>query len=68
MIRGYGRTCVIGAATLGLLAAAVVGAAPSGASPTVSTVISGLNAPRGVAFDGQGSLYVSEPPPDCLGS
>jgi len=27
---------------------------------TVTPLITGLNAPRGVAFDGQGSLYVSE--------
>jgi hypothetical protein len=58
--RRYGRAIVAGGATLGMLAGGIVSAAPSGAAPTVTTVISGLNAPRGVAFDGQGSLYVSE--------
>lgn len=38
-----------------------VAAAPSaGAATTVTTVLTGLNNPRGVAFDGSGHLYVSE--------
>ena len=35
-------------------------AAAAGSGPTITTYIPNLNAPRGVAFDGQGSLYVSE--------
>jgi glucose/arabinose dehydrogenase len=45
------------------IAAAIVGpAAPALAAPTVSItpVVGGLAAPRGIAFDGQGSMYVSE--------
>ena len=60
MRRRYGRALVVGGATLGVLAGAVVSAAPGGASPAITTVISGLNTPRGVAFDGQGNLYVSQ--------
>ena len=44
-------------ATLALLA----GAGPAGASsPTITTVVPGLDGPRGVAYDGHGNLYVSE--------
>ena len=35
-------------------------AAAAGPGPTISTYIPNLNAPRGVTFDGQGNLYVSE--------
>ena len=41
------------------LAGATPGLASSG-NLKITTVISGLNAPRGVVFDGRGSLYVSE--------
>jgi len=38
-----------------------VAAAPAAsAAPTVTTVLSGLNSPRGIAIDEQGQLYVSE--------
>jgi hypothetical protein len=52
-------------AAVSLSAIALFGGAVSGASgapstPTISPVITGLNAPRGVAFDGQGSLYVAQ--------
>ena len=41
--------------------ALVAGSGPVGASgATITTVISGLEGPRGVAFDGHGNLYVSE--------
>jgi hypothetical protein len=33
---------------------------PVGASPTVTTVVSGLASPRGIAFDGLGSMYVAQ--------
>jgi hypothetical protein len=48
-------------AALAVSTALGVAAAPSAsAAPTVTTVLSGLNNPRGVAFDGAGHLYVSE--------
>ena len=37
-----------------------VAAASSAAAPTFTPVVSGLNGPRGVAFDHQGNLYVAE--------
>ena len=42
--------------------ALVAGSGPVGASggATITTVLSGLAGPRGVAFDGHGNLYVSE--------
>jgi hypothetical protein len=46
-----------------LAAISVVGpAAPAVAAPTVTItpVVGGLAAPRGIAFDGQGSMYVSQ--------
>lgn len=49
---------------LGVLGANMVGVptsvAEGGRSPKITTFISGLNAPRGLAVDGQGSLYVAE--------
>jgi glucose/arabinose dehydrogenase len=50
---------VVGASAVATFAVVTPSAA---ASPGVSftPVITGLNAPRGVAFDGQGSLYVAE--------
>ena len=50
---------------VGLSVTAMVGAGlatPSGvgAATTVTTLFGGLNAPRGIAFDGQGSMYVAE--------
>jgi hypothetical protein len=43
-------------------AAVLVGAAPAGAAPsaTITPVVGGLAAPRGIAFDGMGSMYVAE--------
>jgi glucose/arabinose dehydrogenase len=54
------RVLLAGITVVGTLAGAVIGAQPSGAAPSITPWITGLNAPRGVAFDAQGSLYVSE--------
>lgn len=54
-------TTVLATAAAG--ATALIGAAPSiAAAPKISitTVISGLNNPRGITFDGRGNLYVAE--------
>lgn len=40
--------------------AGTAGAAPSSSTWTFKPVISGLNEPRGLAFDGQGGLYVAQ--------
>lgn len=61
--RSYRRAIVcLGAALLAVTAAIVGPAAPALATPTVSItpVVGGLAAPRGIAFDGEGSMYVSE--------
>ena len=50
--------CAIG--SIVVIVAGLLTAAPAKASTTITTLISGLNTPRGVAFDGQGSLYVSQ--------
>ena len=61
---GRRRGMVVALTVLGVVAASVVGAQASvaggGHGPTITTFLTGLNAPRGLAFDGQGSLYVSE--------
>jgi hypothetical protein len=59
------RTLLVGAAAISTVAAVLTGAAPSVASSPashvkISTWIPGLNAPRGLAFDTWGNLYVSE--------
>jgi hypothetical protein len=43
-------------------AALLVGTVPAGAAPsaTITLVVGGLAAPRGIAFDGKGSMYVAE--------
>src|SRR3989442_12582044 len=54
--------------SLGVLAAALLSAAmlvatggvASAVSWTITPGVGGLNGPRGVAFDGQGSMYVAE--------
>ena len=51
------------AAVLGaglVLTSGGVAAASSAAAPAFTPVVSGLNGPRGVAFDHQGNLYVAE--------
>lgn len=61
-----GCTLLAGTAAISTVAAMLTGAAPSLASSShatdvkIATWISGLNAPRGLAFDGRGNLYVSE--------
>lgn len=48
-------------AALAVSTAFGVAAAPSAsAAPTITPVLSGLNNPRGIAFDGSGNLYLSE--------
>lgn len=54
------RAVLLCTAVAGTLAASVVTAVPGSASLGITLVMGGLNAPRGVAFDGQGSLYVAE--------
>jgi len=55
---------LFGGGAAALLAGAMLIGAGGGVSATagwtVKPVLSGLNGPRGVAFDGQGSLYVAE--------
>lgn len=62
-VRNPVRTAVLAAITVAATGAAMTGvASPAGASdsPKFTTVLSGLGAPRGIAFDGQGNMYVSE--------
>lgn len=47
-------------AAVGTLVGTIIAAAPTGAAPSITTVIPGLNAPRGVTFDGKGNMYVAE--------
>src|SRR5260370_33049329 len=54
----------LGVVAAALLSAATLvatgGMASAGATWTITPVLGGLNGPRGVAFDGQGSIYVAE--------
>ena len=53
----------LGVVAAALLSAAMLVATGGGASAvswTITPVVGGLNGPRGVAFDGQGSMYVAE--------
>jgi hypothetical protein len=57
------NTLIAGLAAVSTLAASLAGAAPVAAGRphvTITTWISGFNAPRGLTFDGRGNLYVSE--------
>ncbi|MDX6326706.1 MAG: hypothetical protein QOK15_3060 [Nocardioidaceae bacterium] len=57
------RALLAAAGTLAVTAGVLVGASPaSTAGPTISvhTYLSGLNAPRGLAFDRRGRLYVAQ--------
>ncbi len=58
-LRSFGAAAVVAALTIGPLG---FGGVASAASPgwRFKTVISGLNAPRGLAFDGRGGLYVAQ--------
>ncbi|MEY2554205.1 MAG: hypothetical protein QOC57_2065 [Ilumatobacteraceae bacterium] len=46
--------------TIGVVSAGGSPSAAAGSRTTITPVLGHLNAPRGLAFDGQGSLYVSE--------
>jgi hypothetical protein len=52
---GIGGVCAVA-----LLAAGTPSAAGVQAAPGITTVMGGLNSPRGIAFDGRGSMYLSE--------
>ena len=58
------RTLLVAAGIFSAVAGSLVGAAPSVAAPaptvTITPVVSGLNTPRGITFDGRGNLYVAE--------
>jgi hypothetical protein len=58
------RAILIAGTALATVAAGLSAATPTVAKPTpkvtITTVISGLNAPRGITFDGRGNLYVAE--------
>jgi hypothetical protein len=62
-LRRSTRTALFACATIAATSAAMIGiTVPAHAAPsvTITSVLSGLAAPRGLAFDGQGSMYVSE--------
>ncbi len=56
------RTTTLAIAAICALTAGLIAAPPSSAHrrPSISTVISGLNTPRGLTFDNRGNLYVAE--------
>ena len=57
------RVFNVGLAVLVVLGSGVAAAVPATANESrsdISTVIRGLNTPRGIAFDGHGDLYVSQ--------
>ena len=55
------RTALLtGAAALATTAATLATPAVADEAPSVTPVLSGLTSPRGLTFDGQGSLYVAE--------
>jgi hypothetical protein len=54
---------LVGLAIASTLTASLMASAPASAGssvPSITTWISGLNAPRGLAFDGGGNLYLSQ--------
>jgi hypothetical protein len=60
---GRRRTIAAGITVLGIVAASTVGAQPIVAArpgPSITTFLTGLNTPRGLAVDREGSLYVTE--------
>jgi hypothetical protein len=63
MVRGTRRRMVLAATTAAIAVAPFVGTAAA-AHPahevSITPVLSGLAAPRGIAFDGRGSMYVAE--------
>lgn len=56
------RSVMILAAATTLALGTLTGSGSAGAAdpPSITPVLSGLAAPRGIAFDGQGSMYVAE--------
>jgi hypothetical protein len=57
------RILIAGLAAASMLAATLAAAPPGlakASQPNITTWVSGLNAPRGITFDGNGNLYVSE--------
>ena len=63
MRTGRPRTLLAGAAAISTVAAMLVGATPGVADAShvkITTLIPGLNAPRGITFDSRGNLYVAE--------
>jgi hypothetical protein len=46
--------------TVGASAGVVASSAAAASGPSITTVIPNLNTPRGITFDGRGSLYVAE--------
>src|SRR3954447_26793455 len=58
--RFSGTIGIAGVCALTLLTAGTPSVAGVGSGPTITPVMGGLNATRGIAFDGQGSMYVSE--------
>ena len=63
MVTGTRRRMVLAATTTAIAVAPFVGTAAAAhpAHPvSIRPVLSGLAAPRGIAFDGQGSMYVAE--------
>ena len=58
---GIGKlTCASAAVAVTAASALFAGASPVGAAPAVTTIVSGLASPRGIAFDGLGSMYVAQ--------
>ena len=57
------RVSVAGLMVLGTVGAStgvVASSAAAASGPSITTVIPGLNTPRGITFDGSGNLYVTE--------
>lgn len=61
-MRSTRRSWLIGSVVLVTAATGLAGVAPATAASAaaVRTIVSGLNSPRGIAFDGQGGMYVAE--------
>ncbi len=60
MMRQSRHVLFIGFSVTAMLGAGLATPSAVGATTTVTTLFGGLNAPRGIAVDGRGSMYVSE--------
>jgi hypothetical protein len=60
MARRSPRVALVGLSVTALVASWAVQAPPVGAAAQITTVVTGLSTPRGIAFDGLGAMYVSE--------